>query len=221
MNRLILLVVIGLCSCQAQNEKSSRVERLPFYNDPSFTPVWVDNLNELSNDFHSIPDFELIDQDGDTITTEQTKDKIYVADFFFTSCPGICPKMTKNMGMLQKAFMDDNEVILLSHSVTPDLDSVSVLQSYANRHGVVSKKWHLLTGERELIYDLGRNFYFVEENLGIEKSADDFLHTENFILVDSQKHIRGIYNGLNKTDIMQLIADIKTLKKESTTQSSS
>ena len=122
--------------------------------------------------------------------------------------------MTASMTDLQKEYMNDDEVMLLSHSVTPDIDSVSVLKSYAVKKGINSTKWHLVTGNRKEIYDLGRKSYFVEEDLGKEKTEDDFLHTENFVLIDKNKHIRGTYNGLNPNDIVQLIADIKTLKKE-------
>jgi protein SCO1/2 len=122
--------------------------------------------------------------------------------------------MTTNMAVLQETFFEDDEVLLLSHSVTPVTDSVPILKNYAETKGVNSNKWHLVTGDRQQIYNLGRKAYFVEEDLGEEKTEDDFLHTENFVLVDKNKHIRGIYNGLNKTSIQQLIADIETLKKE-------
>lgn len=148
------------------------------------------------------------------MTEKSVKDKIFIADFFFTTCPGICPKMTANMNVLQQAFLDDDEILLLSHSVTPETDSVPVLAEYALKHNVNSAKWQLLTGDRTQIYKLGRSFYFVEEDLGIDKSEDDFLHTENFVLVDKNRHIRGIYNGLNTTSLQQLIADVKTLQKE-------
>lgn len=122
--------------------------------------------------------------------------------------------MTSNMALVQEAFKEDDGVLLLSHSVTPEYDSVPILKTYADTKGVIPNKWHLVTGERKTIYDLGRYTYFVEEDLGVPKGEDDFLHTENFILIDGNGHIRGIYNGLNKTAIAQLIADIKTLKKE-------
>ncbi len=122
--------------------------------------------------------------------------------------------MTSNMLLIQEEFKDDDEVLLLSHSVTPEYDSVPILKHYAEAKGVIPNKWHLVTGERKAIYSLGRHGYFVEEDLGMPKGEDDFLHTENFILIDKKRHIRGIYNGLNKTAIAQLIADIKTLKKE-------
>lgn len=118
------------------------------------------------------------------------------------------------MTMVQEAFLEDEEIMLLSHSVMPSWDSVPVLKAYAEEHGVNSQKWHLLTGDMEEIYNLGRAEYFVEEDLGFEKSSDDFLHTENFVLIDKQRHIRGIYNGLNKNSVQQLIADIRTLKQE-------
>ena len=122
--------------------------------------------------------------------------------------------MTDNMGIIQEEFLDDDEVLLLSHSVMPEQDSVSVLKNYAEEKGIVSDKWHLVTGDQQDIYKMGRKDYFVEEDLGIEKDINEFLHTENFVLIDKNRHIRGIYNGLNKTSINQLIEDIKTLKIE-------
>ncbi|MFK7906464.1 MAG: SCO family protein [Chitinophagales bacterium] len=209
---LLALVVIG-CS-QSPKEKQSRVANLPYYKDANFTPHWYASDSDSLQSFHQIPPFQLIDQEGDTITERTFQNKIYVTDFFFTTCPGICPRMTDNMGLLQEAFKTDTEVLLLSHSVTPEYDSVSILKNYALERDIISSKWHLVTGERTQIYGLGRNAYFVEEDLGLEKEPEDFLHTENFVLIDHNRHIRGIYNGLNKTDISQLIADIKTLKEE-------
>ncbi len=116
------------------------------------------------------------------------------------------------MKILQDSFLNDNSVVLLSHSVTPNKDSVSVLDKYGKEYGVIPNKWHLLTGSRSEIYSLGRNSYFVEEDLGLTKAENDFLHTENFVLIDKNKHIRGIYNGLNKTSVQQLIIDIRWLK---------
>lgn len=210
---ICLFILIG-CKNEKVEDVESRVEVLPFYNEASFTAKWFSKDNDSLKDFHSVIDFSLINQDGNTITNETFKDKIYVTDFFFTTCPGICPKMTASMDIIQKEFEKDDEVMLLSHSVTPEIDSVSVLKAYADEKEIKSSKWHLVTGKRSEIYNLGRNVYFVEEDLGKKKTDEDFLHTENFILVDKNKHIRGIYNGLDKTAINQLIADIKTLKKE-------
>ncbi len=210
-----LLTLILLMSCKEKvNQKQSRVEVLPFYNEASFTPNWLINNSQKEKEFHTIPSFELTNQDGEKITDQTFEDKIYVTDFFFTTCPGICPRMTSNMKTLQDQFLNDDQVLLLSHSVTPEIDSISRLKEYADEKGVISNKWHLVTGDRNEIYELGRKWYFVEEDLGSFQEDDDFLHTENFVLIDKNKHIRGIYNGLNKTAIQQLIADIETLKKE-------
>jgi protein SCO1/2 len=211
----IILGVFG-CSSQSQpalEEASSRVDQLPYYDEATFTPKWFDSSEAVPEDFHQIPPFTLQNQLGNVITRKDVQGKIYVVDFFFMSCPGICPKMTTNMSLVQDAFLKDDEVLLLSHSVTPEYDSVSVLSDYAETKGIISERWHLLTGDRKEIYDLGRNQYFVEEDLGLQKAMGDFIHTENFVLIDDNQHIRGIYNGLNRSAISQLIADIKTLKK--------
>ncbi|MEL7532161.1 MAG: SCO family protein [Bacteroidota bacterium] len=216
MNRISLLFwgTLFLFACQEKTPGDSRVANLPFYNDPTFRAHWFAPDSDSLAGFHQIPDFTLINQEGDTITQATFEDKIYVTDFFFTTCPGICPKMTKNMVLLQEAFLEEEDVMLLSHSVTPAIDSVEALKMYADYQGVDSKKWFLTTGDRDLIYRLGRTAYFVEEDLGIEKDIDEFLHTENFVLIDKNRHIRGIYNGLSKTSIAQLIADVKTLQTE-------
>ncbi|WP_435624874.1 SCO family protein [Flagellimonas sp.] len=210
------MILFAFLSCNnfGKEQKTSRVDALPYYVDASFTPKWISPKSLDTLNIHKVRPFGLINQLGDSINEKTFEGKIYVTDFFFTSCPGICPKMTNNMLLIQEEFEKDDEVLLLSHSVTPEYDSVPVLKHYADAKGVISNKWHLVTGNRKEIYDLGRYGYFVEEDLGLPKGEDDFLHTENFILVDKNRHIRGIYNGLNKTAIAQLIADIKTLKKE-------
>lgn len=202
--------VIFFCGCNESREKTSRVDELPFYKDASYTPQWISE-KEISSDFHRIPSFELVNQLGENISEEDLNNKVTVVDFFFTICPGICPKMTSNMKMVQDAFMEEKKVMLLSHTVMPDYDSVEVLKEYANIKGIEKKEWYLLTGERSVIYDLGRNQYFIEEDLGLEKDPDDFIHTENFVLIDQNRRIRGIYNGLNKSSVKQLIADMRTL----------
>lgn len=208
---IIALLCIG---CLSSNSSESRVDTLPYYEDANFTPKWLAPGSQELKEFHKIKPFNLINQDSLLINHLTFKDKLYVTNFFFTTCPGICPKMNDNMAILQAEFMADPAVLLLSHSVTPERDSVPVLKAYADYRNIKSNKWHIVTGSEEEIYDLGRSFYFVEEDLGIDKSIDDFLHTENFVLVDRNKHIRGIYNGLNKTAVNQLITDIRTLKKE-------
>ena len=223
MNKAVLSIVVILlfAACKQTVKKeniqvteTSRVEHLPFYNDESFTPHWITPNTEEEKQFHKIPDFKLVDQLGDTLTQKSFENQIYITDFFFTSCPGICLKMTNNMTKVQEAFLDNPEVAILSHSVTPSIDSVSVLKTYAEKNGVIDSKWHLVTGDKTEIYNLGRNEYFVENDLGIPKDINDFLHTENFLLIDKNKHIRGIYNGLNRASIAQLITDAEALLKE-------
>lgn len=213
------LILFSACKQTVKKEniqvkETSRVEYLPYYNDESFTPHWLTPNSEEEKQFHKIPDFMLVDQLGDTLTQKSFENQIYITDFFFTTCPGICLKMTNNMTMVQEAFLDNDEVAILSHSVTPSIDSVSVLKTYAEKNGVIDSKWHLVTGDKTEIYNLGRNEYFVENDLGIPKDINDFLHTENFLLIDKNKHIRGIYNGLNRASIAQLITDTEALLNE-------
>ncbi len=219
--KLSILLLILMASCTSETKKeniqvteTSRTEYLPYYNEESFTPHWITPGTKEEKDFHKIPEFKLINQLGDTVTQKTFENKIYITDFFFTICPGICPQMTDNMYKLQEEFKKDKDILLLSHSVMPSNDSVSVLKDYAKEHQVITNKWHLVTGDKTEIYHLGRNAYFVKNNLGEPKNINDFLHTENFLLIDKNKHIRGIYNGLNRASIAQLITDIKTLKNE-------
>ena len=190
---------------------TEETRKLPYYDTADFTPKWD---APASTSTHQIRPFSLINQQNEVFTEKDMADKICVVDFFFTTCPGICPKLTHSMADLQTEFLDDDDILLLSHSVMPDRDSVSVLQKYAQEKGVNFAHWKLLTGDREEIYDLGRNAYFVEEDEGVKRDSDVFLHTENFVLIDKDRHIRGIYNGLDPNSVQSLIADIKVLKKE-------
>lgn len=209
----VLLLFLVCLGCKDAKTKS-RVANLPYYKDESFTPYWLELGSEEEKNFHSVSNFSMTNQEGENITDATFSGKIYVTDFFFTSCPGICPRMTANMKEIQDAFLNEEKLLLLSHSVTPEKDSVPALKNYAINKGAISGKWHLVTGDRKAIYDLGRNQYFVENDLGIVKDEDDFLHTENFLLIDKNRHIRGIYNGLNRASINQLKIDIETLLNE-------
>ena len=198
---------IALAACNVSEPDST----LPFYNSAEFTPQWI-QPGSVSEDFHRVPTFRLIDQNNNPITEKELDGKITVVNFFFTFCPGICPKLMKSMARVADAFPRD--ILLLSHSVTPDHDTVAKLRRYARQKNITASNWHLLTGERDLIYRLGRTVYFAEESLGEQKGPDEFLHTENLILVDRDRRLRGIYNGLNKTSVNQLMADIRTLQQE-------
>ncbi len=186
--------------------------QLPVYNPSDFNPELVDqNLQNISEN-HTVADFELINQNGKTITQEEYKNKIYVVDFFFTSCPTICPLMTNNMVKLQVEFIDNNEIMFLSVSVTPEIDSIAVLREYADRNGVLDAKWHITTGDKKHIYGLARKSYFAVVEQG-DGGLQDFIHTPNFILVDKKKQIRGIYDGTDENGIRRLIEDINILRR--------
>ncbi len=202
-----LFISLGACSFSTQ-------ETLPFFNSAGFTPEWISKDMPRYPTIHTIPSFSLVDQEGDTISEVFIQGKIVVADFFFTACPGICPRLTKNMRIIQDQFKDDESILLLSHSVTPDIDSIPRLKAYAEQNHIDRHRWHLLTGDRKEIYTLARLGYFADEETGLKKNENDFLHTENFILLDYARRIRGVYNGTNPAEIERLLADIKVLKLE-------
>ena len=187
------------------------IKTLKIYQPSDINPLLVDISDRKTTTDHTIANFNLVNQNGDTVTDKITENKIYVADFFFTTCKSICPKMSNSMAILQKEFLTDSSVILLSHSVTPEIDSVPVLAEYAKRFGVDSKKWQLLTGDKKQIYKLARKSYFVVLDEG-DGGVQDFIHTENFVLVDKEKRIRGFYDGTSPTEIDRLIGDIQILK---------
>jgi len=187
---------------------------LPIYQPNMVNTELVAPDMQYIRKYHSIPDFSLINQLGDTITAQSFDQKIYIADFFFTSCLTICPIMTDHMAQIQAQIMDMPEVMLLSHSVTPLRDSVPVLYQYAQEKGVNAKKWHLVTGPKKEIYDLARKSYLVakEENGG-NAGPFDLVHTENFVLIDKQKRIRGYYDGTDAKAIETLMEDLALLRK--------
>ena len=169
----------------------------------------VDSTKQEVRKYHRIADFKLINQLGDTISEEDYKGKVYVADFFFTTCQTICPKMTQNMGELQRKLKDEQRVLLLSHTVTPEIDSVPQLKKYADTKGVDANKWNLVTGSKKQIYDLARKSYLVAK--AVPYSKYDLIHTENFVLVDQKRRIRGYYDGTDKEAMEQLLQDIDIL----------
>lgn len=203
---LVIITLALITSCSQKQDKP-----LPIYNPSNFIPELVDKSLQSNSEYHTVSDFSLINQNGEIITQETYKDKIYVADFFFTRCGTICPIMTKNMVKIQNHFLDDNQVMLLSLSVTPEIDNISVLRDYANDKGVIDSKWNVTTGPKKHIYELARKSYFAVVEKG-DGGMQDFIHTPNFILIDKRKQIRGIYDGTNSGDIEQIIADIKNLK---------
>ena len=187
--------------------------KLPVYSPAMVNFELVDSTIQHQKKYHTIADFSLINQNGKKITQEDYENKIYVADFFFTTCPSICPIMSDNMALIQKEILNENDVLLLSHSVTPQIDSVSQLKKYALEKGVNDKKWNLVTGDKKQIYELARKSYFAVKTDG-DGGPYDMIHTENFILVDKEKRIRGFYDGTNDKEIQKLLKDINILRAE-------
>ncbi|MEP5256152.1 MAG: SCO family protein [Winogradskyella arenosi] len=186
-------------------------QHLPIYQPGMVSEELVDSSIQHQLKYHTIADFSLTNQNGETITQDNYKDKIYVADFFFTTCPTICPIMTKNMVRVQSAINDYDDVMLLSHSVTPKIDSVAQLKKYALEKGVDDKKWNLVTGDKKQIYELARKSYLAVKTDG-NGDEYDMIHTENFMLIDKKRQIRGFYDGTNPEDIDRLLEDIETLR---------
>ncbi|MEP0133112.1 MAG: SCO family protein [Eudoraea sp.] len=184
---------------------------LPIYQPADFNSELVDSTLVHVKKYHTIANFSLTNQNGETITQDFYRNKIYVADFFFTTCPTICPVMTENMVYLQSQIANDNDVLLLSHSVTPDIDSVAQLKKYSLEKGVIDKKWNLVTGEKKQIYELARKSYLAVKDDG-DGGPFDMIHTENFILIDKERRIRGTYDGTKKEEMEKLLQDLEVLK---------
>jgi protein SCO1/2 len=197
----VLLALVFLAGCG--NKKTKLL--LPVYGEKK-----VENNDTV---YHRIGSFNFMNQFGEKISNETVKNKIYVADFFFATCQSICPVMSTNLKDVQKAFENDDSLLILSHSVNPMHDTVQVLNDYGLTYGAKKGKWHLLTGNKKEIYDLAKDSYLVNA-IQDDGSPEGFLHSELFILVDKQGRIRGMYDGTDKASISKLIEDIKLLKNE-------
>jgi len=207
---LLLIAVVGILIAMPILTPE---QRLPIYQPSDINPKLVDeSVRGVASD-HRIADFELVNQMGQAYRLDDLAGKIYVADFFFTTCPTICKDMVKHMYLVQEAFEDDAEIHLVSHTVYPEQDSVSVMFEYGQTFGVNPEQWTLLTGEKKVIYDLARKSYFAVTTEG-NGGETDFIHTENFVLVDKEKRLRGFYDGTDLNDVQRLIKDIHVLKKE-------
>lgn len=209
---ILVLAVLSVVIISAIYQALKPEPKLKIYQPNDVHPDLVDTTLQHVKKYHRIADFLLINQEGDTVTQNTFKDRIYVADFFFTTCATICPIMTKHMGQIQDKIKDDPSVLLLSHSVTPEIDTVAQLKRYADKKGVIRGKWHLVTGDKKQIYDLARKSYLVAKDQTY--SPYDLVHTENFVLIDPQRRIRGFYDGTDPEAIETLMRDIAILKKE-------
>ncbi|PCJ25259.1 MAG: SCO family protein [Flavobacteriales bacterium] len=186
---------------------------LKIYNPIDINPELVDESVRNVDKFHRVGPFSLTDQNGNEVTEKNFENKIYVTDFFFVTCPTICPKMTKQMNRVYDEFNNNNDISFLSHTVMPEADSVSVLNEYAAELGISSDKWRFVTGDKKQIYNLARKTYFAAITEG-DGGVNDFVHTENFVLVDKNKRLRGFYDGTSKDDVDRLITDIYALLEE-------
>ena len=204
---LILPSMIVVVSCNHKTEK------LPILGEREIVNVNYDGGIKADTIYHSIRDFSFTNQDGETITQDTFKDKIYIADFFFTTCPTICPIMKTQMLRVYEKYKDNPEVLILSHSIDPKHDSVAVLHTFAERLGVSSKSWHFVTGDQEEIFDIGQNSYMVTARNDPDEPGG-ILHSGAFLLIDKQRRVRGIYDGTKKEKVDLLMEDIEKLLRE-------
>lgn len=209
----IVLILFSVVTISLFYSALKPKKTLPIYNPADVNPELVDSTVQYKSKYHTIADFSFVNQNGDTITQKNYEGKIYVADFFFTTCGSICPKMSTNLVEVQKAVLNNPKVMLLSHTVFPEVDSVSVLKAYAIKYGVVDSKWNLVTGDKKEIYTMARKSYLAVK-LGRPDQLYDMVHTENFVLVDQKRRVRGFYDGTNKEDVKRLLEDIEFLSQE-------
>ena len=189
------------------------IKKLPVYQPAMVNFELVDSTIQHHKKFHRIADFSLTNQNGKTVTQKDFKGKIYVADFFFTTCPNICIAMTDNLLKVQEKIKNNPNVMLLSHSVTPKIDSVPQLKKYAIEKGVIDQKWNLVTGDKKEIYELARKSYLAVKEDG-DGGPFDMIHTENFILVDPERRVRGFYDGTDLEEIQRLFEELEILVQE-------
>ncbi|KXO00566.1 photosynthetic protein synthase II [Aequorivita aquimaris] len=208
----VVLLVLSIIIISVIYQILKPKEVLKIYQPADVSTELVDSTLQYVKKYHTIADFSLTNQNGKMITQKDYSDKIYVADFFFTTCQTICPIMTDHMVKIQEELKNDNEVLLLSHTVTPEIDSVAQLKKYAMEKGVDDAKWNLVTGDKKEIYDLARKSYLAAKDVPYSENA--LVHTENFVLVDKKKRIRGFYDGTDPEAIEKLLADIQILKQE-------
>ena len=202
---------LSIVSCSSK--KTASQEKLPVLGQAQYVERTVNNKTVTDTVAHKVADFSFIDQDSAVVTNDTFKDKVYVTDFFFTTCPSICPVMKKEMLRVYDEFKDNDDVLFLSHTIDPDYDTVALLHDYAERLGVSSKKWHFVTGDKEKIYDIGLNSYMVTA-MEDKDTPGGYIHSGAFILVDKNRRIRGVYDGTSKDQVDILINDIHRLLKE-------
>jgi protein SCO1/2 len=207
------LLVVATCLTLLGCHDGREVASLPFYMNADLTPTWLES-SASADGMHQVGDFALVDQSGDVVTDARIDGRIHIGSFFFTNCGQVCPKTIMNLKRVREALPGD-DVILMSYSVMPEMDSVTVLNRFAEMHDIDGATWHLLTGDRKAIHELAENSYFVELEDAAPYDVDELFHTETVVLVDRHKRIRGVYNGTLAFDVSQLIEDARTLQAES------
>lgn len=211
----IVFLLLGSFLCISCSQNHTAKHNLPFYNEPTFTPIFENDKYEIGKKVsHTVGNFSCLNQDSVVINQAFLKGRIHVANFIFTACGSICPTMTKHLKLISDSVYNKEDIILLSYSVTPWIDKPHVLKKYKERNGIENKNWHFLTGNKGDIYKLARQSYFAEEDIGYSKDSTEFLHTEHFVLVDKRRRIRGIYNGTLMLEMHQLLLDIRILSSE-------
>ena len=213
------MLIAGLINKYYYSEEYRNPDnQLAVINPSDVNASLVDSSIAHVSEGHTIADFSFVNQLGDTITQQDLKGKIYVADFFFTTCGSICPKMTKQLQRVQQEFSGDENFKILSHTVNPKIDTVEVMKAYADKFNADHAQWYFLTGSKESLYLMARKSYLVvpDQNDPNFKHGDesDFIHTENFVLIDPDRRIRGMYDGTNPDEVSKLIQDIHDLKQE-------
>ncbi|NUY80237.1 SCO family protein [Flavobacterium sp. MAH-1] len=209
----ITMLLVSAVSIAAFYQVLKPRKTLKIFSPADVNPEMVDSTLQDIRKTHTIADFSFVNQNGKTVTQKDYEGKIYVADFFFTTCQSICPIMTRNMADVQKAIANNPKVMILSHTVMPEVDSVPVLKKYAIEKGVNDAKWNLVTGDRKKIYEMARKSYLAVK-LGKPEELYDMVHTENFVLVDAKRRVRGFYDGTKPEDVKRLIEDINWLSQE-------
>lgn len=210
----LVVSVVGLAALRyARAEPVSRTY-LPYYNRPDFTAEWLVPGSRGAAAAHRLAPFRLVDQDGRVVSNETLRGTVHVANFFFSTCHAICPRMVTTLKRIERAFAADPNVLIVSYTVAPSSDTVERLHAYGEAMGIPSDRWKLVTGDRATIYRLARRSYFAEKTLGTTRTNGEFLHTENMLLVDREGHLRGVYNATLPVEAGRVIEDVRRLERE-------
>lgn len=217
-NRIIniILIVVGISVLVLGyflKDKQVALKKLPYYGIAVSDTSIIDGEQVITEKQHQVGPFSFLDQNGETITEKDIAGKVYIVDYFFTTCRSICPIMTNQMQRIYNEYKGNSDVIFLSHTVDPETDSVEVMAAYAEQKQADASQWHFLTGDKKALYDLARTGYYLDAEQG-DGGPDDFIHTPNFALIDRDRHIRGFYDGTDSAEVNMLIKDIKILLAE-------